>query len=201
MIFTTILLFVFTRRIKARVRNYQIILYHLLRSEQKNVSICENESSFLKVLPVDDSNTLDISHFTKKKSVFSTEQIKQLTFRRSGVTVKDYLSLVERQINSIKKYQNAEGRIEDPVEYRYDYYATPCYAHSVAALFISGQCTDIDLLHSGWQAMDCALADLIRCRPMRNPTNLNHYDFFTFPLMLAFHLYKKVSPEDRIRHW
>ena len=70
------------------------------------------------------------------------------------------MEVIEGQVKVMRTYQNTDGRIIDPVDKQEKYYATPCYAHCVAALAAGGRRPDRNLLESGMKAMDIAVADM-----------------------------------------
>jgi hypothetical protein len=72
----------------------------------------------------------------------------------------DYLDVVAGQVNAMRQYQNAQGRIIDPVEKEERYFTTPCYAHSVAVLAKAGYPIGNDVIESGMKALDVSLADV-----------------------------------------
>ena len=55
-------------------------------------------------------------------------------FKPTGLTRADYLAVIAGQVKAMRAYQDKAGRIIDPVDKVEKYYATPCYAHSVAVL-------------------------------------------------------------------
>ncbi len=114
----------------------------------------------------------------------------------TGLTRVDYLRVIQGQVRAMRPYQDADGRIIDPVEKIEKYYATPCYAHSVAVLAASGHDTGGELLQSGMKAMDVAIADMAGARAAGG-----HGDFYTWPVMLAYELFAKVAPPPRVAGW
>ena len=116
--------------------------------------------------------------------------------KATGLTRDDYLSVIDGQVKAMRDYQNEDGRIIDPVEKVEKYYATPCYAHAVAALAAGGRCKDQGLLESGMKAMDVAVADMARNKPAGH-----HGDFYTWPIMLAYELFEKTAPAPRLNRW
>jgi len=65
------------------------------------------------------------------------------------------LKVIDGQVKVMSTYQDATGRIIDPVA-KTETYATPCFAHAVAALAASGYNTDPQVLEHGMKAMDVA---------------------------------------------
>lgn len=117
-------------------------------------------------------------------------------FTPSGQTRADYLKVIAGQIKVMRGYQNADGRIIEPVGKAEMFFSTPCYAHAVAALAASGFVADPALLESGMKAMDVSTADLAR-----GDAAGGHGDFFIYPLMMAFQLYAEVAPAARTAAW
>ena len=92
-----------------------------------------------------------------KINTFLQRQKAAREFQSTGLDRADYLRAVEGQLRAMRSYQDAAGRLIDPVEKIEKYFATPCYAHSVAALAASGYTTDQALIESGMKALDAAL--------------------------------------------
>jgi hypothetical protein len=181
----------------AALRTQEEVITRLLDEQQRTQQNTFNPAPFVQScgLPSFPVHGLDLVG----------EKLERLMHRQSqiapGASKRDYLRVIDGQVRAVMKYQLENGRIEDPVDPANDYYATPCFAHSVAALYRSGYNTDPDVLESGWRAMDRALRDMGEKRPMRNPFNISHYDFFTFPLVLAFRLYSTISSPEKVRGW
>ena len=127
---------------------------------------------------------------------FLDRQERYQDFQPTGLKRDDYLKVIAGQVNVMRGYQNAEGRIIDPVGKAEMYYSTPCYAHAVAALAAGGFAADPGLLESGMKAMDVSTADMAR-----GDAAGGHGDFFIYPLMMAFQLYAKVAPAERVATW
>jgi hypothetical protein len=117
-------------------------------------------------------------------------------FASTGLSRADYLRVIEGQVRAMQPYQDAAGRIIDPVEKMEKFYATPCYAHSVAALAASGQTKDAPLIESGMKALDVALADMASGEAAGG-----HGDFFTWPAMFAYELFQKSAASERKAVW
>jgi rhamnogalacturonyl hydrolase YesR len=114
----------------------------------------------------------------------------------SGLGRNDYLRVIEGQVQAMQPYQNAEGRIIDPVEKTEKYYATPCFAHSIAVLAASGHTQDVPLIESGMKALDVALADMASGKVAGY-----HGDFFTWPAMFAYDLFQQYAAKERREAW
>jgi len=117
-------------------------------------------------------------------------------FRPTGLKRDDYLRVIAGQVKVMRQYQDDAGRIIDPVEKTEKFYATPCYAHSVAVLAASGHATGAGLFESGMMALDVSLADMVSATAAGG-----HGDFYTWPVMLAYELFGNVAPADRRRAW
>jgi hypothetical protein len=144
--------------------------------------------------------TGDKSHpLAAKIRDFLARQGKFAPFKSTALRRGDYLDVIARQVKAMQTYQRADGRIIDPVEKIEKYYTTPCYAHCVAALAAGGYCKDDEgkkLLSSGMKAMDVAVADMAGGKAAGG-----HGDFFTWPVMLAFELFAKTAPAQRVEGW
>lgn len=117
-------------------------------------------------------------------------------FEPTGLQRGDYLRVIEGQVQAMRQYQNAEGRIVDPVQGAEFAFATPCYAHAVAALAAGGRLLDASMLESGMRAMDAATADMASGKAPDG-----HGDFFTYPAVLSLRLYETVAPPARLAVW
>jgi hypothetical protein len=115
---------------------------------------------------------------------------------KNGLSGESYLKIIEGQVRAFQKYQNDSGRIIDPVVKKEMYFTTPCYAHSVAVLAASGITKDKKLIECGMLAMDVATQDMAR-----NWSAGRHGDFYTWPVMFAFKLYKGIADEERYADW
>ena len=140
----------------------------------------------------------DSAHpLSEKINQFLSVSHQTLDFKASGLDKKDYLKIIEGQVRAMKPYQDQEGRIIDPVENEEKYYTTPCYAHSVAVLVASSFIEkDDELALSGMKALDISLADMVNAA-----VNGDHGDFYTWPVMFAYDLFKPFASEDRLLSW
>lgn len=118
-------------------------------------------------------------------------------FAPSGLTRENYLDVVEGQVRAFAKGQSDDGRIIDPVDQRERYYATPCYAHSVAALAAAGRLkNDPQLLESGMKALDVVTADLAAGQAANH-----HAEFYIWPTLQAYQLFAQLADAERSKHW
>jgi rhamnogalacturonyl hydrolase YesR len=108
----------------------------------------------------------------------------------------DYLKIIESQTRAMRGYQDASGRIIDPVKKEEMYYSTPCYAHSVAALAATGYTKDKELIESGMLAMDVVTSDMAA-----NYSAGKHGDFYTWPVLLALKQFESVASPERLAKW
>jgi rhamnogalacturonyl hydrolase YesR len=134
--------------------------------------------------------------FASEINAFLTRQEATPGFRPTGLKREDYLRVIEGQVKAMRAYQDPDGRIIDPVEKVEKFYATPCYAHSVAVLAHSGHCKDAELIESGMNALDAATADMAS-----NNAPGGHGDFFTWPAMFAFELFQAHASAGRRADW
>lgn len=139
---------------------------------------------------------MDRHPLAAKIDVFLKRQQAWSDFQPTGLERDDYLRVIAGQVKAMRGYQDGAGRIIDPVEKIEKYYATPCFAHSVAVLAASGEETDAGLLESGMKALDVALADMAAATPAGG-----HGDFYTWPVMLACELFDRVAPQERRAAW
>ena len=114
----------------------------------------------------------------------------------SGLSSRDYLAVIDRQVAAFRSCQIASGVIIDPVEKIEWQYSTPCYALSAALLAASGYNTDPGLLESGVRAMSASVDEMCEYR-----TAHNHGEFFIQPVMLALDLYRNLVPAKQISEW
>jgi hypothetical protein len=116
-------------------------------------------------------------------------------FQDTGLTGKDYLRLISRQVAVFRRCQDPSGIIIDPVQKIEWQYSTPCYALSVALLSATGYSRDSALLESGMKAMDAAVDAMHEYRA------LGHGEFFIQPVMLALDLYEDFASPERLSSW
>jgi hypothetical protein len=118
-------------------------------------------------------------------------------YKVTGLDKKSYLKIIDGQVRAMKQYQDSDGRIIDPVKKVEKFYTTPCYAHSIAALVASSYIQkDDELALSGMKALDVSLTDMVNAT-----VNGNHGDFYTWPVMFAYELYKPFASEERLKSW
>lgn len=131
-----------------------------------------------------------------KIAAFLAAQRDVRDFAPTRLNRADYLEVIEGQVRYFQKCQDASGAIIDPVEREERQYATPCYALAVAILEATARRTDPLLLDSGLKAMDAAVAEIHEYRPPQRQG-----EFFTVPVMLAYDLYARLAPPDRVQAW
>ncbi len=139
---------------------------------------------------------LDNWLLSDKINLFLERQKSVPEIAKTGFSKDTYLKIIEGQVRAFKKFQNDSGRIIDPVTKNEMYYATPCYAHSVAVLTASGYIKDTALIESGMLAMDVITRDMAR-----NWSATRHGDFYTWPTMFAFQLFKGFADMKRYIKW
>lgn len=115
---------------------------------------------------------------------------------KTELTKKDYLDVIAGQVKAMVAYQNSEGRIIDPVSKREMYYATPCFAHSVALLAQAKYPLRPELIESGMQALDVSIETIAK-----NQVPGNHGDFYTWPLVFAYELFADSAKQERKKAW
>lgn len=118
-------------------------------------------------------------------------------FKPTGLKRADYLKSVDAQIRVMRTYQTADGDFPDVIKKRVDY-ACAHYAHCVATLVASGVNTDPTLLESGMKAMDLATE---RLAGGKKAFPAGASDFYTYATMLAFEMFQKVAPKERLEKW
>src|SRR5882724_9589207 len=92
------------------------------------------------------------------------------SFRPTGLTRRDYLTLIQSNVDFWKQRQNAAGAIIDPFEKRERQYSTPAFALASAILVVEAKRDD--LLDASTRAMTFATAALAN-----HTTADNHADF------------------------
>jgi hypothetical protein len=97
---------------------------------------------------------------------FLDQQGKIEGFQATGLGRGDYLEVIAGQMKAMRRHQDAEGRIIDPVTQREMYFATPCYAHSVAALATAKHPAADEVLESGMLALDISIRSPMTCSPV-----------------------------------
>ena len=143
------------------------------------------------ILPAATSHPLDA-----KMRSFMEHQASFEGFKPSGLSGRDYLRIINRQVRMFKQYQDSAGAIIDPVEKIEWQYSTPCYALSVGLLAASGYTRDRELIESGIRAMNQSVVEM-----HENRCAQNHGEFFIQPIMLALDLYEKFAPADQVAEW
>lgn len=139
----------------------------------------------------------EIHPLSDKINSFLTRQNKEKDFKPLNFKKEEYLKVIDKQVRAMLKYQDDTGRIIDPVEKTEKYYSTPCYAHSVAVLVASGYIDKNDSLAlSGVKALDIALTEMVNAT-----VNGNHGDFYTWPAMLAYELFKPSVSKEILQSW
>lgn len=146
------------------------------------------------------------STFTTQQHPYATIMNSFLTnqasytgsFTPTGLSRADYLPLIDSIARAMKRYQNASGRIIDPVENREFQYSTPAFAHCVSVLFKSGYApsTDTALLNAGIRALTGAISAMTG-----NSVPDSHGDFFTGLIMQAFENFKGIVPAATQNTW
>ena len=155
------------------------------------------ENPLLPVAATGDRTLPATAHpFSDRINAFLQQQSATGKIAATGLGRADYLRVIEGQVRAMRPYQNAEGRIIDPVEKGEKYYTTPCYAHSVAALAASGHTKDAGLIESGMKALDVVLADMAAGKAAGG-----HGDFFTWPAMFAYDLFQQYAAKERREVW
>jgi len=127
---------------------------------------------------------------------FLARQQQATEFSPTGLARKDYLDVIAGQVKAMHSYQDSAGRIIDPVTKKEMYYATPCYAHSVATLTTAGRGISAELLESGMRALDVSIESLTG-----NSAAGGHGDFYTWPVMFAYEQFTPLAPDARKAAW
>ncbi|MHC4799112.1 MAG: LamG domain-containing protein, partial [Planctomycetota bacterium] len=187
-------------RVKQVVTAIGILLVlggEIAKSADQGTIPLHQEAEFLPPAVLADAEVSATTHpLHDKINLFGRRQGDFESFKPTGLSREDYLQVIAGQVRVMRGYQNAAGRIVDPVRREEVYYATPCFTHCVAALVASGHDRDPKLLESGMKAMDAAVRDMARGEA-RN----GHGDFYTYPVMMAYALYSKVVPPERLAEW
>ena len=131
-----------------------------------------------------------------KINSFLKQQNAAPKISKSEFSKNTYLKIIEGQVRVFQKFQNDSGRIIDPVVNKEMYFTTPCYAHSVAVLAASGYIKDKNLIESGMLAMDVVTEDM-----SKNKSAGRHGDFYTWPVMFSFELFKGIADAKRYAEW
>ena len=131
-----------------------------------------------------------------KINIFLKRQQKPKKFVSTGLDRKDYLDVIAGQVKAMRQYQDSAGRIIDPVTKQEMYYATPCYAHSVAAITKAGYPISRDMIESGMKALDVSLKALAESKAAGG-----HGDFYTWPALFAYELFGPSASVERKEKW
>ncbi len=120
------------------------------------------------------------------------------SFTPTGLTRADYLPPIDSITRAMKKFQNAAGRIIDPILGVEHQYSTPAYAHSVSVLFKSGYVplSDTALLNSGIRALTGAIGYMVA-----DNVPDSHGDFCTVLIMQAYQNFKGIVSSSQQATW
>ena len=99
------------------------------------------------------------------------EQRVPADFRPTGLSKKDYLSLIVGNVDFFKQHQDEAGAIIDPYEKKERQYSTPAFA--LAAALLVAEAGRDDLLEPASRALTFSIAALAK-----NTTADNHADFY-----------------------
>ncbi len=115
-------------------------------------------------------------------------------FTASGISRRDYLSLIAGDVDFFKKCQNSDGAIIDPYIKQEVQYSTPAFA--VAAGILSAESGRADLLEPAERALSCSITALVTHHAANG-----HSDFYIPLIVHAFRLLKDKAPASLVRHW
>lgn len=168
---------------------------------EKTRDEANNEQATTRLIPSGGKNRGligdDIHPLSSKINQFLSGNNQPEDYSLTGLEKKDYLKIIEGQTRAMLKYQDTDGRIIDPVEKVEKYYSTPCFAHSVAALVASETIQPNEpLAISGMKALDVSLTDMVQAT-----VNGTHGDFYTWPVMFAYELFKPFASEECVNSW
>jgi rhamnogalacturonyl hydrolase YesR len=156
-----------------------------------------DNSTILPAMAVKKDSLKNTDHpLADKINIFLKRQKKSKDFAATGFTRKDYLDVIAGQVKAMRKYQDSDGRIIDPVTKEEQYFTTPCYAHSVAVLVKANYPISKDMIVSGMKALDVSLKDLSEGKAAGG-----HGDFYTWPALFAYELFSPTVPAQRKEKW
>jgi hypothetical protein len=116
------------------------------------------------------------------------------SFRESGLTKVDYLTLIAANVDFFKQHQDARGAIIDPYDKNERQYSTPAFALD-AAIVVRDLKRD-DLLEPATRAMSFTIAALAN-----RTTADGHADFYIPLIMHARRILKDRVPAETLATW
>ncbi len=167
-------------------------------NESNNLMSMKSDTALIPAIALTNGPINDKVHpLSGRINKFLGQQDQSKDFKPLGLGRSDYLRIIDRQVRAMIKYQNGDGRIIDPVEQEEKFYTTPCFAHSVAVLVASAM-IDIenDLAKRGIRALDISLEDMVNAT-----VNGNHGDFYTWPVMFAYQMFKPYVSAAQLNSW
>jgi hypothetical protein len=127
--------------------------------------------------------------------LFSPSNPAPKDFKPTGLTRRDYLTLIAGDVDFFKKFQDAKtGAIIDPYRKQETQYATPAFA--VAAGILVTEAKRDDLLDPATRALTCSIDALLAHHPADG-----HADFYIPLIMHAHRLLKDAAPKNVVQHW
>jgi hypothetical protein len=126
------------------------------------------------------------------EQVFSA--VNSVAFAETGLTRRDYLRLIEGNVDYFRRHQDQTGAIIDPVSKGERQYSTPAFA--LAAGLLVREMNRDDLLDPSTRAMTCALTALVEKK-----TADGHTDFYIPLLVHAYRQLKDAVPEEQSAKW
>ena len=119
---------------------------------------------------------------------------KKPGFQPTGLTRKDYLKVIEGDVDYFRNFQDEQGAIIDPFKKIEWQYSTPCFALAAATLVVHAGRTD--LLEPAAKAMDWASMTL-----SQRKAATAHEDFFPPQIAHALPLLKPLVSQERYNIW
>jgi hypothetical protein len=125
---------------------------------------------------------------------FRKDLRKVKRFTPSGLTPRDYLRVIEGNVDFFGHHQDATGAIIDPYKQEEYQYSTPCFA--LAASTVAIYAGRGDLIEPAARAMDWAVLTLSEGRGAHH-----HEDFFSSQIAHALPLLQPVVSRERYQKW
>lgn len=157
---------------------------------------CQGTNKDTAQIHLPDKDSIEEWLLGEKIDEFGNKLMQTDLDAETGLSKIDYLEVIEGQVRAMQRYQDSSGRIIDPVENEEKYYTTPCYAHSISVLALSGYTIDAGLIESGMLALDNSCGHM-----ERQFAPGNHGDFFTWPIMLAIKNFESFAEPSRMEEW
>ena len=176
------------------MRNWVLNALWLERADQ----VAEVRTSSEQFQPKAKDTWLDVRSFPDPTvaymSRFRSAAAAGRSIEPTGLDAKEYLRLIEGNVDYFKGVQNEQGAIIDPYREIEWQYATPCFALAAATVAVKNG--RADLLEPAARAMDWATVSLAKSEAPQN-----HEDFYAPVLAHALDVFEGQVAPERMARW